>query len=135
MDENTYYYPIPEECLPKGTDEKEIRGYRLGKSTASAMQENFVPQLFNPASNHDEKVYLHPCENCGASMFTDRALAIEMRNRMRNKDLIIEVRVRCEEHGPIKYVQDNPKTTSRHFDWYQLRDVDVESIVETSTRI
>lgn len=136
MDENIYYYPIPEKCLPEGSDEKEITGYRLGKSTASPMQQNFVPQLFDPVTGRKEHVQLQPCEHCGASMFTDKALAIEVRNKLfKKKDLLIEVRVKCEQHGPIKYVPDNGKIPSRHFNWYQLRDVVVHSIIQSSTHM
>lgn len=132
-----YHYPIPEECLPDGTDEEEITGFRLGKSTAATMQDNFVPQYFDPVSSKRPDVRRNPCKYCGASMFTTKEEALEARKicRMKNHDLLIKVRVVCASHGPVKYEPDNERAAAGHFSWYQLAGVRVDSVVVCQAHI
>lgn len=127
-----YHYPIPKECLPHASQEREITGYRLGKSTAANMQNDFIPQLFDPASMHRHAVKNNLCKHCGASMFTTRALAIETRNNfLRNRDSLILVSLDCAKHGPVRYEPDNPRVDGRHFDWYQFQDVAIADILQS----
>lgn len=125
-----FHFKIPDECLPIGNDgDHTITGYRLGKSSFKDMQLNFLPQLFDSASNHRLDVTDNPCDNCGTSLFSSIDLARIVGRKMKNKDIIIEIKLDPALHGPIVDETDPGGTPFSHFTWYQINGVNLTDLV------
>lgn len=125
-----FHFTIPDQCLPIDNDEDNtITGYRLGKTSLKDMQLNFCPQLFDPASNHRPEIIDNPCDNCGTSLFSSIDLARTVGEKMKNKDIIIEIKIDPALHGPIVDESDPGFAPFSHFTWYQFKGVNPAKLV------
>lgn len=125
-----FHFKIPIECLPIDNEEDNtITGYRFGKSSFEDMQLNFFPQLFDPASNHRSDIIDNPCDNCGTSLFNSIDLARNVGKIMKNKDIIIEIKINPAEHGPIVDESAPGDYPFTHFTWYQFDGVNPADLI------